>query len=294
LALPLYSVAGNAPYVLIVATRIMIYAVAALSLNLVLGFAGMVSFGHAVFLTVGAYSVAIPAAFGLTNGPVQLLIAISASALFGLATGAIALRTRGVAFIMITLAFAQMVFFLVFSLKQFGGDEGLNIKISSQFGPVALGNTSVLYWATLLVLVAVLYGKARLVDSTVGMVLRGIKMNEERMKALGFPTFRYKLIAYVAASVVCGVAGFLLANLTMFASPSFGNWLVSGDLMLMVALGGPGTVAGPLLGAAALLIVEDLLKRLSVYWIGILGAIIIVTGLSAKRGLWGLVAGRAR
>ncbi len=195
---------------------------------------------------------------------------------------------------MITLAFAQMVFFVVVSLKQFGGDEGLSIAVSSQFGAFALGNTKSLYYLTALLTAALLVCKARLIESTFGMVLRGSKANDERVRAFGFPTFRYKLIAYVIASSVCGIAGFLLANLTMFASPSYGSWMVSGELMLMVALGGVGTVGGPFMGAAALLLLEDILKRTSIHWMGMLGVIIVAAGMGAKRGLWGLLTGAKR
>ncbi len=294
IGLPIYSLLADAPYALIFATRVMIYGIDALSLNIILGYAGLVSFGHAAFLTICAYSVAILATCGITAGAFQLLTTIVASAIFGALTGMVALRATGIAFIMITLAFAQMVFFLFVSLKQFGGDEGLSIAASSQFGGIALGNPRSLYCLTLFLTIAILLCKTRFVESTFGTVLRGSKANDERMRAFGFPTFRYKLIAYMVAASICGIAGFLLANLTLFASPSYGSWIVSGELMLMVALGGVGTVAGPFVGAAALLILEDILKRSSIHWMGILGVIIVVAGMGAKRGLWGLLTGAKR
>jgi branched-chain amino acid transport system permease protein len=289
IVLPVYVYAKDAPFYLVFASRVLIYAIAATSLNLVLGYGGMVSFGHALFLGVGAYSVGLCAFYGVTNGLVQLAIAATASSLIGLVTGLIALRTRGVAFIMITLAFAQMFYFLIFSLKQYGGDEGLTIRTASHIGYVSLGNRYFLYISLVITLLLVLYAKSRLINSTFGLVLRGCMHNEDRMKALGFPTLRYKITAYVIASAVCGIAGFFLANLTLFASPDYASWMVSGDMMLMVVVGGPGTVVGPAVGALILLVLEDILKRLTGHWMGILGVVIIAVGLLAKRGVWGLL-----
>lgn len=284
--LPFYASFADKPFLVIFATRLLIYALAAVSLNLILGYGGMVSFGHAAYLSIGAYSVAIPSVSGIHDGLIHLLIAITASAAIGLVTGAIALRTKGVAFIMITLAFAQMIFFFIYSLKQYGGDDGLNIRVASRIAGVSLAGNQTQYWCALLALTAAAFGTHRLLQSNFGMVLRGIKSNEERMRALGFPTYRYKLAIYVVSCAICGVAGFLLANLTQFASPAYGTWMVSGELMLMVALGGPGTVGGPIAGAACILILEDILKRMTIHWMGVLGLLIAFLGIVMQRGLW--------
>jgi branched-chain amino acid transport system permease protein len=202
------------------------------------------------------------------------------------------LRTRGVSFIMISLAFAQMFYFVMVSLKQYGGDEGLTINQASQFGPLTLGNPYVLYGATFAAVVLASFACHRVVNAPFGLILRACMYNEERMKALGYPTLRYKLTAYVLSAIVAGVAGLFLANLTLFASPSYGSWTISGELMLMVVLGGAGTVVGPTLGAFALLLLEDTLKRATGHWMGIFGVIIICIGVAARQGIWGWFNGR--
>jgi branched-chain amino acid transport system permease protein len=282
------------PYYVILVTRLLVFAVAGTALNLVLGFGGMVSFGHSLFMGIGAYSVAIPAFYGIANGWVHIAFAIVAAAFAAAVTGAIALRTRGVAFIMITLAFAQMFFFLTVSLKQYGGDDGLPIRLASSFGGATLKQPVLLYYVVFATLCLIIYGSYRLYHSSFGLVLRGCMINEDRMKALGYPTLTYKLVAYMISGAIAGVAGFFLANMTTFASPAYASWTVSGDLMIMVVLGGTGTVMGPAYGAFAFLLIEDLLKRVTDHWLGTVGVIIVLVGLLAKRGLWGLLQGRSR
>ena len=292
--LPVAAGYFETPYYIVLVTRLLMFAVAATALNLVLGFGGMVSFGHSLFMGIGAYSVGIPAFYGITSGWVHLAFAIVVSALAAAATGAIALRTRGVAFIMITLAFAQMFFFLTVSLKQFGGDDGLPIRIASTFGSATLKQPVLLYYVVFATLAVILYGSHRLYHSSFGLVLRGCMINEDRMKALGYPTLTYKLAAYMISGAIAGVAGFFLANMTTFVSPAYASWTVSGDLMIMVVLGGTGTVLGPAYGAFAFLMIEDLLKRLTNHWLGSVGVVVVLVGLLAKRGLWGLLQGRSR
>lgn len=292
--LPIAARYAETPYYVVLVTRLLIFAVAATALNLVLGFGGMVSFGHSLFMGIGAYSVALCSYFGIGNGWAHLAFAIVVSAFAAMATGAVALRTRGVAFIMITLAFAQMFYFLVISLKEFGGDDGLPISLGSRFGFVDLKNPTALYYTTFGVLALLIYGSYHLYHARFGLVLRGCMINEDRMRALGFPTTTYKLVAYVLSGCVAGISGLLLANLTMFASPSYASWTVSGDLMIMVVLGGTGTVMGPAFGAFAFLFIEDLLKRFTDHWIGGVGVVIVLIGLLARRGLWGSLPGRPR
>jgi branched-chain amino acid transport system permease protein len=250
-----------------VGTRILVFALAASSLNLVLGYGGMVSFGHALYVGVGAYVVGISVYFGL-----------------------ICLRTSGIGFIMITLAFAQMFYFLFISLKQFGGDDGLPIPTRSDFSPLSIRTNTGLYYFTLALLFAVLYLSWRLVHARFGRVLLGIKSNPRRMRMLGFPVLRYQVVAYVISGSLCGVAGLLLANLTRFTSPAYMFWTVSGDLIVIVMLGGIGTVLGPLIGAAVFLILETLLSGYSEHWMLGLGLIIVLIALLAKRGLYGAIA----
>jgi branched-chain amino acid transport system permease protein len=292
---PLYANWSEEPFLLTFFTRVLIFSLAALSLNLILGFAGLVSFGHALYLGLGAYSVGLLAFHGIDNGWLQLLITIIACAVVGAVTGFISLRTSGIAFIMITLAFAQMFFYLVISMKQYGGDDGLSIASRSQFGLFNLSSATTLYYVAFAFVLAVLAWFNRLIQSPFGMVLSGCRMNERRMKALGFQTTRYKLTAYIIACVLAGVAGLLYANLTGYASPAYMAWTLSGELIVMVVLGGMGTVMGPLVGTLALLSFEEVLKGMTDHWPIVLGPLIILVVLTARRGLYGyLLKGDAK
>jgi branched-chain amino acid transport system permease protein len=299
LILPLISQALDTSYYNKLAIRIMIYALAAVSLNLILGYGGMVSFGHAMFILIGAYAVTIPTSHGISNGVIHLGIAVFCAAGIALITGYICLRTTGMAFIMITLAFAQMLFFLAVSLKQYGGDDGLTLPARSSFGFFDLSNNLVLYYFTFALLFAAIAAMFKLVRSPFGMTLRGIKQNERRMNALGHAPLKYQLTAYVVSACVAAVAGFLLANLTNFASPAYGAWTVSGELIVIIILGGVGTVYGPVLGAAAFLLLEELLPHLvemvapnyKSNWMLILGLLIVVMTLTLKRGIYGSLPG---
>ena len=299
-AVPLISQALAQPYYVTLASRIVIYALAASSLNLILGYGGMVSFGHALYFGLGAYAVGILAFHGIFGGWVHLLVAVCAAALVALLTGLICLRTRGMAFIMITLAFAQMFFFLGVSLKQYGGDDGLSFGRRSDLAPLLdLQSNVTLYYVAATLLVVFLYCTWRMVHSHFGMVLRGAKANERRMRALGFPVLQYRLAAYVLAACVCSVAGMLLANLATFTTPSYMAWTVSGELIVMVVLGGMGTVVGPMLGATALLLFEELMPGLlgtiqpsfKDHWLVVLGPVIVLIVLLARRGIYGMLPG---
>jgi len=299
-AVPLISQALAQPYYVTLASRIVIYALAASSLNLILGYGGMVSFGHALYFGLGAYAVGILAVHGIFGGWLHLLVAVCTAALVALLTGLICLRTRGMAFIMITLAFAQMFFFLGVSLKQYGGDDGLSFGRRSDFAPLLdLQSNVMLYYVAAALLVVFLYCMWRMVHSHFGMVLRGAKANERRMRALGFPVLQYRLAAYVLAACVCSVAGMLLANLATFTTPSYMAWTVSGELIVMVVLGGTGTVVGTMLGAIALLLFEELMPGLlgtihpsfKDHWQVVLGPVILLIVLLAPRGIYGMLPG---
>jgi len=253
-SVPVVSTLMGQPFYMTFFLRIMIYALAALSLNMILGYGGLVAFGHALYIGIGAYSVGILVSMGVTNGWIHLSAAVIFSLAVALFTGAISLRVTGISFIMITLAFAQMFFFLAISLRQFGGDEGMTIPVLSNFVWVDFGRKSVFYYAVFSILLFYLYFIWRLINSRFGMVLRGSKGNDRRMNALGFPTFRYRLAAYSISAVMCSLAGVLLANLTGFASPDYMAWSLSGELIVMVVLGGIGTLMGPVVGAMALML----------------------------------------
>ncbi|TEA70308.1 branched-chain amino acid ABC transporter permease [Allopusillimonas ginsengisoli] len=276
------------PFLISFVTRILVFAFASLSLNLILGYGGMVSFGHALFLGLGVYGSTILSFHGIDSGWIQLLATLIACCVVGLVTGSIALRTSGISFIMITLAFAQMFYFLLVSLSQYGGDDGLRLKEGSNFSGLVMTDGLVLYFTTLLLLCAGLYGCHRLVHSRFGTVIRASKSNERRMKALGYPTFRYRLAAYVLSAMLCGVAGMLYANLTQFASPSYMSWTMSGELIVMVMLGGIGTLFGPLFGAMAMILTEEGLKLITHHWMVIFGPLIVLVVLVSRRGLAGL------
>ena len=280
------------PFYLDLFRRMMIFAIAAVSLDLILGYGGMVSFGHAAYLGIGAYAVGIPAYHGITNGFLQLGLAVAASALVALVIGAISLRTSGVYFIMITLAFAQMLYYLGISLETYGGDNGMRLAARSRFvGAVDLAQPATFYYLVLAILVLLLVAGRRLVASRFGMVIRAAKANEPRARAIGFSTARYKLTAFVIAGATAGLAGALLANQTEYLTPDFMHWTRSGEIMFMVILGGMGSLFGPVLGAVALLLLEDVLSALTAHWQIILGPILILVVLFAKRGLFGLLAG---
>ncbi len=287
-AVPLYATLAADSYAITLASRMLVFALAALGLNIALGFGGMVSMGHAMYIGLGAYAVLISGAAGWHNGWLQLLILLVAVGLVSTLVGWISLRTQGIAFIMITLAFAQLSYFVFVSLKVYGGDEGMSLPQPSYFGPLT-GNRVALYYSLLLVLAAATFGAHRLVHSRFGLVLRATRINERRVKAVGTAPLPYRLVAYVLSAQVCAVAGFFLANLTGFVSPAYLAWTVSGELIVMVVLGGVGTVAGPIAGAIALLIVEDVLKAITENWMIVFGPIIVLVVLLLRRGLWGLL-----
>jgi branched-chain amino acid transport system permease protein len=294
-AVPPLAAALGEPFYLDLVRRIMIFAIAALSLNLILGYGGMVSFGHAAYLGVGAYAVGILAHHGIDNGFLQFAVAIAASAVVALVIGAVSIRTSGVYFIMITLAFTQMLFYLGISLEEYGGDDGMRLPMRSQFaGLIDLRNSTAFYYFVLAVLAGFLYFVHRLVNSRFGMVIRATKSNEARTRAIGFSPYPYKLAAFVIAGAMCGVAGALLVNQTAYLTPEFMNWTRSGEIMFMVILGGIATLIGPVLGAAALLLLEDLLAAWTTHWQIILGPILVLVVLFTRRGLAGLLPGGGR
>jgi branched-chain amino acid transport system permease protein len=289
--LPLYaSVTGNY-FLMSMFTRILILAMAAVSLNLIMGFGGMVSFGHAAYIGIGGYVVGILAKEGIGSGFVQWPLALAVSGLFALGVGALSLRTRGVYFIMITLAFAQMVYYVAIGLDRYGGDDGLTIHKRSTFGGVIdLSNRTLFYYLCFALLLAMVYLVWRIVNSRFGMVIQGARSNDRRMRAIGFATFRYKLTCFVIAGVMCGLAGALLANHTNFVSPAMMHWTRSGDLIVMAVLGGMGSAFGPVIGAIAFLLLEEGLSRVTEYTNLILGPLLLLVALYARGGIDGLLA----
>jgi branched-chain amino acid transport system permease protein len=293
--LPVYTVLTGNAFALTLLTRVLILAIGAVSLNLIMGYGGMVSFGHAAYLGIGGYAVGILAKEGIGSGLVQWPVAIAVSALYALLVGALSLRTRGVYFIMITLAFAQMIYYVAIGLDRYGGDDGLTIYRRSDFGGlIDLNNKTLFYYLCFALLLGSICLVARIVDSRFGLVIRGCRSNERRMRAIGFPTFRYRLVCFVIAGAMCGLAGALLANHTSFVSPALMHWTRSGDLIVMVVLGGLGSLFGPLIGAVAFLLLEEGLSRFTTYSNLILGPILLLVAIYVHGGIEGLLAGRRR
>ncbi len=292
--IPLYAALTGNTFVMTLFTRILILALAAVSLNLIMGYGGMVSFGHAAYLGLGGYAVGILAKEGVGSGFIQWPAAIAVSALFALIVGALSLRTRGVYFIMITLAFAQMVYYVAIGLDRYGGDDGLTIYKRSQFGIVDLNNKTLFYYLCFALLLASIYLVARIVNSRFGLVIQGARSNERRMRAIGFPVFRYKLVCFVIAGALCGLAGALLANHTNFISPAMMFWTRSGDLMVMVVLGGLATPFGPLIGAVTYLLLEEALSRVTEYPGLFLGPALLLVAIYLHGGIASLFGGARR
>jgi len=289
LLVPAIAAATGNGFLLVISTRIVIMAIAAVSLNLMLGYGGMVSFGHAAYLGIGGYAVGILAHAGIYSGFVQWPVAILASAAFALVVGMLCLRTRGVYFIMVTLAFAQMAYYVATGLDEFGGDDGLTIYRRSQFALVDLSNKVSFYYLCVALLAATIILVWRLASSRFGLVVQGSRSNDKRMHALGFPTYRYRLVCFVIAGMLCGLAGALLANHSDFISPATMHWTRSGDLLVMVILGGMRSLFGPVFGAIALLALEEGLSEITEYWQIILGPLFLAVVLYARGGIDGLL-----
>lgn len=271
--------------------KMMIYAIFALSLELLVGGTGLVCFGQAAFFGVGAYAAV---RLSPADAPAALMWLLPASvvagALVALAVGALSLRTRGVYFIMITLAFAQMLYYLANSTKGYGGDEGLTIRARSDFGfGLDLKDATTFYYVALAVLAACLVALARFVPSRLGRAVIAIRDDELRAEALGLPTFRLRLVVFVVAGMIGGVAGLLTVNQQGYVSPNLLHWMQSGTLMVMVILGGVATLWGGVLGAAALLLLQEGLSAYTAYWEFWTGWVLLAVVLFARNGLAALL-----
>lgn len=282
-------------YLLGLLVRVMIFAVAAVSLDLILGYGGLVSFGHAAFVGLGAYTVGILAAHGITDVMIAVPAVLAVTALFAFATGAIAVRTRGVYFIMITLAFGQMAYYTATSLTQYGGDDGMRLDHRSTFlGEPLFADTVSFYYAVFVILL-LFYGMTRVVvASRFGRVLRAARENAVRTETLGFNVSAVRLVAYVIAGMIAGVSGFLLANHILFVSPAYMSWQRSGELIVMVVLGGMGTLHGAVIGSFAYLLIEELLSTFTEHWKVIFGPLLVLVVLFARGGLLDLLGGGRR
>ena len=305
--LPLLAELADDPFIITVVSRTMIFAIAAVSLDLIVGYGALVSFGHAAFIGLGAYSAGIlsfhlaeagpifesPFLFeGSNNLAVIMVVAVLICAVVAAITGAISLRTRGIHFIMITLAFAQMLYFLFISLEFYGGEDGLVMYERNALPGADLNNDTQFYYLVAGLLFLVIIVSRRLVNSRFGRVLQGCKHNTLRMQTLGFDTFWYQLTAYVFAACFGGVAGVLLANQSEFVDPGLFHWHLSGELLVMVILGGMGSIYGAAIGAFVYLLLEQVLSVYTEHWQIFLGPFLILVVLFARHGIYGILQGR--
>ena len=286
IAFPLVAGQFDLGFYVSFASRVMIYAIAATSLNLILGYGGMVSFGHAAFFGAGAYTVAIAMTYGLDSAWLAWPLAMLVAAAVALLIGALSLRTRGVYFIMITLAFAQMMFYVFIGLKAYGGEEGLNLPHRSVIGfGLNLKDDASFYYVVLALLVGTLVLLQRLVNARFGRVLQAIRENESRMETIGYATYRYKLCAFVIAGTVCGLAGALIANQTRYVNPNLMHWVISGHMKIMNILGGLAYRYGGLLGAIVMLVLDEAISPYTTYSKFVIGFVLLAVVLFAPRGL---------
>jgi len=307
LTLPIGAQLSGQAYYISLFSRILIYAIGAVSLNLLLGYGGMTSLGHAAFIGVGAYVVGIFHfhAFEVTpllttpfliegsdNGLIVLPLAVAVSAFAALIIGALSLRTTGMHFIMITLAFAQMIYYVFVSLEKYGGDDGISLYSRNSLPGLDLANDMHFYYLCLALLFGFLFMASKLVHSRFGLIIRGASNNDRRINALGIHSYKYKLACFVIAGAGGGLAGALLANQTEYVSPGLMHWTLSGELMVMVLLGGIGTLYGPVIGAAVFLLMEETLAMYTEHWMVYMGPFLVLVVIFAKRGIFGALTGR--
>ncbi|WP_425087943.1 branched-chain amino acid ABC transporter permease [Stappia sp.] len=290
--LPILADAMGDTFIVFFTIRIMVFAIAAVSLSLILGYGAMVSFGHAAYLGLGAYSVAILAEHGIWDVTVSLPVTLAVCGLFAFVTGAISLKTRGVYFIMITLAFGQMAYYTATSLSAYGGDDGLTMWGRTEIlGSTALGDRTVFYYVVLGCLLTCYLLARMIVASRFGRVLQGAKQSEMRLRAIGIDPYAYRLVAYVIAGMMAGLAGALLANAAEFVSPAYMSWHRSGELIVMVVLGGLGSLLGAIVGAASFLVLEEVLSHFTEHWRLIFGPFLVLVVLFGRGGLISLLPG---
>lgn len=303
LSIPAIGIIFNEPYYITLATKVIILGIAGVGLNLALGYGGLISFGHAAFFGIGGYVAAIMSYHALNeellfeiplaiSGSSEMLIiwplAIVISAFFSLLIGLLSLRTSGVYFIMITLAFAQMLYYFSISWPSYGGEDGLSMHMRNTLPFINTMNPLNFFLICLAWFFIAIFITSKLINSPYGMALQATKQNEERVKSVGIETFKVKLIVFVFSGAITGLAGSLYADLNRFVSPSMLNWHTSGEIMVFVILGGIARLYGPLLGAAFFIILEQTLGLYTENWQFWLGLILILEIIFARSGIIGL------
>lgn len=309
LLVPLWAMVADEPFYITLATRAAILALAGVGLNLALGQGGLVSFGHAAFFGLGGYAMGILASHAQTytaltdwplliNGsnsmPIIWLVAIAISGVAALLIGALSLRTSGVYFIMITLAFGQMFYYFTISWSAYGGEDGLSIYVRNSFPGLNTLDPIQFFAITFVWLLAVLWFCSALRTSAFGLALNAARQSSERVETVGIETYRLQLVAFVLSGMITGLAGALFADLNRFVSPSMFSWQTSGEIMVFVILGGVARLCGPVAGAIVFIILEHLLGGLSEFWHIYLGGLLLLIVLFARGGIIGLLAGRER
>ncbi len=307
LAVPLWALQMDEPFIITLATKAVIFAIAGVGLNFALGLGGLVSLGHAAFFGIGGYAMGILASHaqgytpviewpltieGTNSMPIIWLVAIAFSALFAFVIGALSLRTSGVYFIMITLAFGQMLYFFMISWPTYGGEDGLVIYVRNGFPGLNTLDPIQFFGICFTLLCLVLFIVSRLAQSSFGLALGGARQNEERTQAIGIVPYRLYLIAFTISGAITGLSGALFADLNRFVSPTMFSWQTSGEIMVFIILGGMGRLFGPVVGAALFILLEHLLGGLSEFWHIYLGAILLGVVLFARGGLIQLIVGR--
>jgi branched-chain amino acid transport system permease protein len=306
-ATALVAFALDEPFIITLATKAAILALAGVGLNIALGLGGLVSLGHAAFFGLGGYAMGILASHAqsytplmetpfLIEGTKSMLViwgvAIVTSALAALAIGALSLRTTGVYFIMITLAFGQMLYYFAISWPSYGGEDGLSIYVRNDFPGLNTLDPIQFFAIAFGILAIVLFGAGRLAKARFGLALSAARQNAERVETVGVTPFRLRLVAFVISGAVTGLAGALFADLNRFVSPTMFSWHTSGEIMVFVILGGVGRLFGPVAGAALYILLEHTLGGLSEFWHVYLGLLLLLVVLFARGGLIGTIAGR--
>ena len=304
--LPFFFDAIGESYLTSLFTKIFIYALVGVSLDLIIGQAGLVSFGHAAFFGMGAYVAGVLAhhdanqiqIFGFleatNNALISWPLAVTVCGLLGLFIGAISLRTTGVYFIMITLALAQMIYYLIISVPEYGGEDGLSLWFRNDIPFLDLRSDLQFYYVCLFFLLVYLIGAIRVSGSSFGLIVRGAKFNSRRMISLGKPPFKYQLLIFAFSAAGAGLAGVLMVNLTQYVSPDYLHWNMSGKFLIIVILGGMGTLYGGFYGALILLGLEEILSNYTDHWHLIIGLILVVMVLTSRKGMFDSLSGTAR
>lgn len=309
IAIPLYAYLSEEPFTITLMTRAVIFALAAVGLNLALGLGGLVSLGHAVFFGLGGYAMGVLSSHaqtytelttwpllvhGSNSMPVIWLVAILVSAVAAILIGALSLRTSGVYFIMITLAFGQMFYFFFIGWSRYGGEDGLSIYVRNQFPGLNTLDPIQFYMLCLLILCSVLLFVARLSRSPFGISLNAARQSPLRVQSVGLSPNRLKLVAFVLSGTITGLAGALFADLNRFVSPSMFSWQLSGEVMVFVIIGGVGRLFGPVIGALIYVALEHILGGISEYWHVYLGLLLLIIVLFGNGGVVGMLSGREK